>query len=137
MTFDFAVVEGAGAVPLGAQSSSAGEAQRPSQIRLVAPLRTRLARLEAVVGEIPRRTLACSWIERRLAAPQRDQHGIDGARSNTCAGGDVPGPDGPVAVAAGAEVAGQLALPLLEGSRWTLDTALLLAVVVRPRGASD
>lgn len=68
MTFDFAVVEGAGPVPLGAQSTSAREAQRPSQIRLVASLRTRLARFEPVVGEIPRWTLACRWIERRLAA---------------------------------------------------------------------
>lgn len=139
MTFDLAVVEGAGPVALGAQSSAAGEAQRPAQVRLVAPLRARLARFEAVAGEVARGTLTCRWKQRWLAAQRRPQEDPGGRRRpiNTCAGGDVPGPDGTVAVAAGAEVAGQLPLPLLEGPRRTLDAALLLAVVVRPRGASD
>lgn len=61
--------------------------------------------------------------------------GAPGVR--TRAGGDVARADGPVAVAAGAEVAGQLALLLLKGAWGTQHAALLLAVVVRARRASD
>lgn len=55
----------------------------------------------------------------------------------TCAGGDVSRPDRPVAVTAGAEVTGQLPLFLLESAGRTLNTALLLTVVVGTRQASD
>lgn len=59
LTFDLTVMEGAGTFPLGAQPSPTREAQRPPQIGLVGALRTRLARLEPVTGEVAHRTLAC------------------------------------------------------------------------------
>jgi len=58
LTFDLAVVEGTGALPLGAQPPAAGEAERAAQVRLVHAMRTRLAGLEAVAGEVARGTLA-------------------------------------------------------------------------------
>lgn len=51
-------MEEAGTFPLGAQASPTGEAQGPSQIRLVGALGTRLARFEPVAGEGPRWTLS-------------------------------------------------------------------------------
>lgn len=54
-------MEGAGTFPLGAQASSAREAQRPPQIWLVGTLRAWLARFEAVTGEVPHWTLAWMW----------------------------------------------------------------------------
>ena len=62
VTFNFTVVEGAGALPLGAEPPSTGEAQRAPQVRLVAALWARLARLEAVTGEVARGTLACGAV---------------------------------------------------------------------------
>lgn len=55
-------MEGAGTFPLGAQPPTTREAERPPQVWLVGPLRTRLARLEAVAGEEAHGTLAC-WGE--------------------------------------------------------------------------
>lgn len=55
-------MEGAGTFPLGAQAPATREAERPPQVWLVGPLRTRLARLEAVAGEEAHGTLAC-WGE--------------------------------------------------------------------------
>lgn len=132
LTFDLAVMEGAGTLPLGAQPSAARETQRPPQIWLVGALRARLARLEPVPGEVAHGTLA--WTRER--EPLKDpayRAEVGAASSRTCAGGDVPGADGAVAVAAGAEVAGQLPLPLLKSARRTQHAALLLAVVIRPR----
>lgn len=142
MTFDFAIMEGAGPFPLGAQPSTAGEAKSPSQIRLVGALRAWLAWFEPIAGEISCWTLTCIWLvepvrECRLMTPQKDHKYIVSEKWTTCTGGDVSCPDRTVAVTAGAEVAGELPLPLLESSRWTLDTALLLAVVVRAWRASD
>lgn len=66
---------------------------------------------------------------------ERPEAAADGAElpAPTCTRGDVARAYGPVAVAAGAEVAGQLPFLLLEGARRTEHAALLLTVVVGAR----